>query len=552
MPITGNPQTRTPLQVLQCYPAHDGTVYGNFRSRMSADPKRPLMIFEGKTWSWEDADKAILAAARGFCKRGIKQGDRVALMARNTDRHVIVLIALSCIGAIMVPVNPDFRAAETGYALSHADVSAVVCDAERLSVVQEACRARNIAPWLVMLDGRQGRIPDLSDLMQDGEGTPLPGGVTADATCLIIFTSGTTGFPKGAMHSQRNYVLAGESFVQRMNLQPEDRAMIVLPMFHINALFYSVAGSLSAGCCMVIMPKFSASRFWDVAVESGATQVNIMEAAEVILVKRPRSEYRPEHKLHKAYGPRPPSSEIFRNEFGFTSLITGYGMTEIPGTLSSPFDGLQKQGSMGVLGRHPDPNRPWAQCRVVDDAGNDVGPNEVGEMLVKTPIVMQGYFRDPEQTRAAFRDGWFLTGDYVKRDEDGYFYFVSRKKDIIRRRGEMIASAEVENVIAAHPDVQETAVIPVEAELGEEILALIIKKPSTRIGVEEITAWCRARLADMKVPRFILFVDDLPHTPTYKVIKSKLRSDPTLKERATDTAKPYRAANKEKSDCQTA
>jgi crotonobetaine/carnitine-CoA ligase len=210
-------------------------------------------------------------------------------------------------------------------------------------------------------------------------------------------------------------------------------------------------------------------------------------------------------------------------------------MTEIPGVTCNPVEGVRKPGSMGPIGRHPDPSRPWAECRLVDDEGRDVGVGEEGELLVKTPIIMQGYFRDPEQTREAFVDGWFRTGDLVKRDEDGYFFFVSRKKDIIRRRGENIAGAELDRVIGMHPAVHEAAAIPVPAELGEdEILVLVVLKPGQRATAEDIAQWCRAHLAPQKVPRYVLFVDDLPHTPTHKVLKAQLKKDATLKSRAVD------------------
>jgi crotonobetaine/carnitine-CoA ligase len=216
-------------------------------------------------------------------------------------------------------------------------------------------------------------------------------------------------------------------------------------------------------------------------------------------------------------------------------LIGGYGMTEIPGVTCNPVEGPRKPGSMGPVGRHPDPERPWAECRVVDDEGHDVGPNEEGELLVKTPIIMQGYFRDPVQTREAFVDGWFKTGDIVRRDADGYFFFVSRKKDIIRRRGENIAGAELDRVIDAHPAVHESAAVPVPADLGEdEILVAVVLKPGERATAQEIADWCRKRLAPQKVPRYVAFLDELPHTPTHKVAKTVLKGDPTLKQRATD------------------
>ena len=193
---------------------------------------------------------------------------------------------------------------------------------------------------------------------------------------------------------------------------------------------------------------------------------------------------------------------------------------------------------MGPVGRHPDPARPWAQCRVVDDDGHDVAANVEGELWVKTPIVMQGYFRDEEQTREAFVDGWFRTGDIVRRDEDDYYYFVCRKKDIIRRRGENIAGAELDRVIGDHPAVHEAAAVAVPAELGEDdILAAVVLKPGAVADAQEIARWCREHLAPQKVPRYVLFVDALPHTPTHKVAKMVLKADKTLRQRAVDLEK---------------
>jgi crotonobetaine/carnitine-CoA ligase len=341
------------------------------------------------------------------------------------------------------------------------------------------------------------------------------------------------------MHSQRNFVMAGESNISRLWVQPDERLMVVLPMFHVNALFYSTAGALAAGCSLVLMPRFSASEFWNAAVEYGVTQVNIIEAIGRILARRPRSEFRPEHRITKVYGMRADIVAPFRGEFRIPHLLGGFGMTEIPGVCCVPFEGPDKPGSMGPVGRHPDPARKWAECKVVDDGGNEVDVDEVGELWVKHPIVMQGYFRDPEQTRAAFHDGWFMTGDLVKRDADGYFTFVSRKKDIIRRRGENIAGAEIDRVIQSHPGVFEVAALPVPSELGEdEILVAIVPKPGATLTPREIAQWCAERLAAMKVPRFVLLVDELPHTPTHKVAKQVLKADSTLRSRAVDLQSP--------------
>ena len=526
---------KTPLEVLKLYAEHDYTLLGTFASRMQRGPQRSFVVFEGRTWSWDAFHDAVQRTARVLAARGIRHGDRVALMARNHPGHPLLLFALARLGAIMVPVNPEFGVTEARYVLHHAGIAAVVCSTETLAVARAASSGIDPSPWFILLDGAADGVPALDDLIAAAPDSALPPNSGADDTCLIVYTSGTTGFPKGAMHSQRNFVTCGESFVQRMFVQPGERLMIVLPLFHINALFYSVAGTLAAGASMVIVPRFAASTFWQIALDSGATEVNIIDAIGAILMHRPRSEFRPGHRLCKVYGVRESAADTFRNDFGIPHLIGGYGMTEIPGVTCNPFEGPQKPGSMGALGRHPDPARHWAQCRVVDDAGRDVPVDAVGELVVKTPIIMQGYFRDPEQTKTAFRDGWFLTGDLVRRDADGYFFFVARKKDIIRRRGENIAGAELDRVIESHPAVQEAAAIPVPAELGEdEILVAVVLKPGQALTAQAVAQWCRERLAPQKVPRYVAFVDELPHTPTHKVAKLALRGDAALRQRAVD------------------
>jgi crotonobetaine/carnitine-CoA ligase len=526
---------KSPLDVIRAYPPHGYSLHGVFMSRLERDPGRPFIVFEGRDWSWQEFHDLAFGAANALAARGIRHGDRIAVMARNHPGHVLMLLALARLGAIMVPINPEFGVTETRYVLEHAQVSAVVCSTETLAIAREAAAGIAPAPWFALLDKAADGVPALADLVAAAPATQLPAHGSADDTCLIVYTSGTTGFPKGAMHSQRSFVTGGEAFVQRIYVQPDDRLMIVLPLFHINALFYSVAGTLAGGACMIIVPRFSATTFWQTAAATGATAVNIIEAIGTILMKRPREEFRADHRITKLYGARQPMMDTFRNEFHIPHLIGGYGMTEIPGVTCIPLEGPAKVGSMGPVGRHPDPARPWAQCRVVDDDGADVGVDEVGELIVKTPIIMQGYFRDPEQTKNAFRDGWFLTGDLVRRDADGYFFFVSRKKDIIRRRGENISGAELDRVIGEHPAVFEVAAIAVPSELGEdEILVAVVPRPGQTVTADEIAEWSRKHLAAQKVPRFVAIVEELPHTPTHKILKAKLRADTALRARAVD------------------
>lgn len=525
-----------PLEVLSSYPPHDGTLAGVLASRIAAVPDQPFLVFGARRWSYAEFGTAVGRAAALLQGRGVRAGERVGVVSANHPSTVIALFALARLGAIMVPVNPDYGVEETCYVLTHAVVSGILCAPESLARTREACRELSPAPWFMLNEPGEAGLPVFERESACAGPAPQPD-AKPDSTCLFIYTSGTTGFPKGVMHSQRNVILAGEGFVERMLLQPSDRLLAVLPLFHINAVFYSLSGTLAAGATFILVAKFSASTFWRTVAETGATEVNSIAAITSILVRRPRSEFVPGHTLNKLYGAplTPDVIDVFRNEFGVPHLIEGYGMSEIPGVLNNPYGGPHKPGSMGRPSRHPDPQVEFAQVRIADDDGNALPDGATGEIEVKTPIVMQGYFRDPEQTAAAFRGGWFRTGDLGWRDADGYYWFVARKKDIIRKRGENISGAELDRILGLHPDVLEAAAIAVPAELGEdEILAAVVRRAGTAVSAQDIAEWCRSHLAPIKVPRYVVFVESLPHTPTHRVAKFKLKADTTLLARAVD------------------
>src|SRR5262245_7485881 len=526
----------TPLEVLAHFPGHVSTLWGMLESRARAGPARPLLLFQGCVCTYGKAAARAETIARSLYARGIARGERVAIMATNSEAHVLLLLALANLGAIAVPVNPELNATEAGYIFQHAEVVAIACTSAALPAARATSRELPNAPWLILLDEESDSLVTFPDLLRPSasHGPPDAG---PDDPCLILYTSGTTGFPKGVMHSQRNFVLAGEMFIERMYLQPDDRLFVVLPLFHMNALFYSLGGALDAGPSQLLVPRFSASAFWRVAADGGATEVNILAAVGNILTRRTRSEFVAGHHLRKVYGAGMSAEtlQVFPREFGVPTLIEGYGMTEVPGICNNPFLGPQKPGSIGCPGRHPDHSRVFSEMRVLDDEGHDVPVGRTGEIAVRSPITMQGYYRDPEATAAAFRDGWFLTGDLGYRDADGYYYFVARKKDIIRRRGENVSGAEIDRVVAAHPKVLEAAAIAVPGELGEdEILLVAVPRPGQVLAPEEIADWCADRLAPFKRPRFFTLVEALPHTPTHRVAKFKLKQDPTLRARAVE------------------
>lgn len=522
-----------PLEVLRRYPAHDSTLYGLMASRAARQGDAPFLLFEGHTLSWAGFKDRVDATTRLLDRHGIQKGDRIGLMMSNSMDYIVILFATAAMGAILVPINPDLTAAEAGYIVGHARPALVFCTPQTQRTLQDA-HVPEAAHQLVVL-AAQTLGPHLSELPTDAP-TQIPHSEARDTT-LIIYTSGTTSKPKGVMHSQFNMAMVGEYFVERLHLQPDDRLLCVLPFFHINALFYSLMGTVAAGASLVIAPRFSASGFWRLAAESRATEVNIIATVGRILMRRPASEFVPGHHIRKLYGAPIPNDvhTNFRTRFGIPVLIEGYGLTEAPAICSNPYDGPRKIGSIGITTNHPNPDQPSAKMRIVNDEDRDLPDGHIGELLVKSPILMQGYYQDPEATRQAFSEGWFRTGDLVRRDGDGFYTFIARKKDIIRRRGENISGAEIDDAVAGHPDVQVAAAIPVASELGEDdILVAVVKKPDTKLSEQELHCWCRSRLNPIKVPRYIVFVDSFPYTPSHRVAKYQLRHDRTLLQRAVE------------------
>lgn len=529
----------TPLEVLQQHPPHDDTLPGLLASRCASLAAQELLAGELRGWRYGDAREASELLAGALAALGVARGDRVVFVSLNSDWAPLLLLALGRLGALLVPANPALTPQELAYVIGHCGTRLVIAAPEDLSKVQQAASQVQAAPRVIATSDLDDGAADASgvlDALRRRERAPLPAPPGPQDPLVIIYTSGTTGFPKGVVHSHRNFVLAAEAFVERLHLQPGERLMAILPFFHINALFYSFGGAIACGGTLVTTPKFSASQFWHTAARYGATQLNILAAVGNILARRDRSEFDPRHRIRKIYGGPIPAEmmRVFQREFGVPELVEGFGMSEIPGALNNPFDGVRKVGSIGLPARHPRFPQ-FAQARIADDDGRELPVGETGELQVKTPIAMLHYYNDPQQTADAFIDGWLRTGDLAWRDEDGYFFYVARKKDIIRRRGENIAGAELDRVFAEHPQIVEAAAIGVPAPLGDEdILVALVARSSPPPSPQELIDWCRPRLAAMKLPRYIVFVESLPHTPAQRVAKYVLKQDKSLRARAWD------------------
>jgi crotonobetaine/carnitine-CoA ligase len=532
-----------PGDVLALYPAHADTIPTLLGSRAQAIAGKVALEFEKRQWTYAQLDETSTVLAAELVRRGVAKGDRIALVSVNTDLSIVLFFACAKAGAIFTPLNPAATDEDLEYMLRHSHAWHVFSqpeDFERTRAILSRVTGSSAVASLEELGLAQVDSEQISRRIGEwagqATGVSLPQ-IGPDDAAIVIYTSGTTGFPKGVVHSQRNYVLAGEAFVARLHLQPSDRLLTLLPFFHINALFYSLGGAIACGGTIITARAFSASRFWNLAAETRATQFNFLAAVGTILIKRARSEFNPAHGIRKMYG-GPISEEVlrvFQEEFHVPWMVEGYGMTEIPGASCNPFLGPHVFGSIGVPAVHPRFPGSFSALSIQDDSGNELPVGETGELVVKTPIVFKRYLDDPQQTSAAFREGWFLTGDLARRDANGYFYFVARKKDIIRRRGENISGAELDRVVSSHADVQEAAAIGVPSDLGEEeILIVVVTKPGVRMEPSDVIAWCRAKLAPMKVPRYVVFADSLPHTPSHRVAKHRIKADTALIARAID------------------
>lgn len=476
-----------------------------FHDRVAATPDADWLTAGDETWTFAAAETQVARAATGLRARGIGAGDRVVVVAHNTAEVVFAWLALMEVGAVQVPANP---------AATEAERAGLVAQVQTAAVLEEA---------------------DLTELLQHEADGCAPASLNPDDVAVMIPTSGTTGRSKLVMQTHRAYVMAGEGFPFWMELTAADRLFTSLPLFHINAPAYSVLGSVAAGAGLVLLPSFSASTFLADARRTGATEFNAIGAMlEILMRQPPRSDDR-DHDLRRCYtGPSPARDRHLEIEerFGF-EIVCGYAMSESPYGLIWRH-GTRPYGTLGSPRQHPTLGHV-NDARVRVD-GQDVPVGTVGELELRNPAIMAGYYDMPDETAAVLVDGWLRTGDLVHENDDGTFTFVGREKEVIRRRGENLAPAEVEAALEAHETVAEAAVIGVPSELSEEeVKAFVTAAPAATIHPGQLHDFVVGRLARFKVPRYLEIVDELPHTPTGRIAKHQLPRERTPQE--TDFAR---------------
>jgi carnitine-CoA ligase len=465
------------------------------------------------------AAAAVAVTASRLAAAGVRAGDRVMLTSRSTPAYLVGWLSVAWLGATSVPTNPALSATELSGLLAQVEPHALVTDAELLGTdglaVPPATRVLQVGE---LTDGWSD--PSVSSL---AVGAPGPADVDETDVAVLLPTSGTTGRSKLVMQTHRAYSMAGEGFPYWMELDREDRMMTSLPLFHVNALAYSTMGSLTLGCGLVLVPRFSASKFLGWARSYGATQFNAIGAMLEILMRQPEQADDAGTPLRLCYtGPSPAKERQLEMEARLgLRIVCGYAMSETTYGMVWPH-GTRPYGTLGRPRQHPRTGEV-NHARVVDESGADLPPGEVGELWLSNPAVTPGYWGMPEETEAVLTDGWLHTGDLVVVGDDGMYTFVGRRKEVLRRRGENLSPLEVEEAVAAHPDVAEVAVVGVPSELSEDdVKAFVVAKADGDLDLVALRDFAAERLARFKVPRYWQQLAELPHTPTGRVAKHQL------------------------------
>ncbi|MCL0101852.1 AMP-binding protein [Dehalococcoidia bacterium] len=488
---------------------------------------KTFLRFPTKELTYRELDDMSNRVAQGLRHIGVARGTHVAVMLPNCPEFVHVTFALAKIGAVAVPINTEYKGEMLSHVINSSESTIFIVDGRWLDRVEViASTIGDIAKFVVkdlsssvLTDFRAETIP-FEILLGAGVG-PSEEVVHHNDLQAIMYTSGTTGPSKGVMVSHAQACTLAYEWCRFVDYRPEDSIYSPLPLFHGIAHTCGVVAALLMGSTISITERFSASRFWDDVRWSEATIGHGIFSMFQILLNMPPHPNDKDHTLRCVWLGQSSMDQAFTERFG-TRIVETYGSTEVGIATGSTY-GNWRPGSCGQV------NEAVYEVKLVDDLDAEVPVGEVGEIVVRgrEPFALTtGYYNFWEATVETFRNLWFHTGDLAKRDSDGYHFFVDRKKDSIRRRGENISAFDVETVLDSHPSVIEAAAVAVPSELGEdEIKACIVLQPGAILDPEELVAYCEERTASFMVPRYIEIRDSLPKTTTEKVEKYKLRAE---------------------------
>lgn len=495
-----------------------------FKGQVERMGASTAVLFKEQPHSWRDLDELSNRLAQGLFALGLKKGERVAAMLPNCVEMIVAYLAMLKGGGVFVPLNPQLTTAHLRYAVDHSEAKYLIHDGELAPVVEEAFGDSCPPPTRIVVGGqRASKALSWTDILSQGSDLEPSVPIRDEDDALILYTAGTTGEPKGVLHTHHNCGFVAQHWTQVFHMGPGKTALMLLPLFHAFALHCVTLPALVSGCRLVISERYHTQ--WTLeAVER--YRVNIMpmvpSMATLIINHQDLGKYDLSSLEITLMGGAIVPFELlrqWRGRFPKLEILNAYGQTESCPCCTGQWD-------VDILAKPRSVGKPWSvvELRIVDDEGRTLPPMRVGEIVYRVGSIMKGYFKDPELTAQTIRDGWLQSGDLGYVDEDGYVYIVDRKKDIIIRGGENISSMEVEEVLHRHPSVLEASVIGAPDQvLGEKVMAVVVRKPGHELSEEDLIVFCRTQLEAFKVPARVEFMDALPRNPGGKVLKRELK-----------------------------
>ncbi|MBB3179266.1 class I adenylate-forming enzyme family protein [Variovorax sp. Sphag1AA] len=490
-------------------------------ARVQAD--KECLCAAGRSYSYAEFAELSRRAATALRAQGIGAGDKVALLCFNTAGFVIAMFGAWRLGAVVVPINHKLQAPEIDYILAHSGSKLCVVDGALAAVAQ---RVGHSVTWVATDSAAEG-MPLLEALLERAEPLADEPAPASDALAQILYTSGTTGKPKGCLHTHGNVFFAAICAAAGTGLTRNERTLIAMPVWHSSPLNNWLLGTLLMGGSAVLLREYAPKPFLDalagerISFTFGAPIAFLAPLAVVPDVK----SYDFSAMRMWAYGGGPLGADMARklaDSYGSDRFVQVYGMTESGplGTVLYPEEAIAKAGSIGRSGV------PGVAIEVRGADGKRCTAGEVGEIHLRSPAIMKGYLDNPEATAAAFdAHGWYRTGDLARIDEDGFLFIVDRLRDMIITGGENVYSKEVEDVLSTHPDVQDVAVIGrPHPEWGETVTAVLVAKPGRTLDADALREFLIPKLARYKIPRGYEFVEALPRTATGKLLKHLLKA----------------------------
>jgi long-chain acyl-CoA synthetase len=485
-------------------------------------PDKMAFYFDDQGTMYKDLQNLAESCALGLQRVGVKKGDRVAIFAPSSLEFIIAWFGAVRLGAVVIPVNIMLKARESKYILENAEVHTLIVHQSQVDMVNSF---RSSLPFLKnsVVVGKQPPAGSRSfaDLISEGPSRAMMVVCAPDDTATMIYTSGTTGFPKGAMITHANLYSNVQGIIEALHLDENMIRVSVTPLFHAMGLTVNMLAVTTLGATAIIQAKLDFEEFLKANEKYRATMISGAPALHYLLAYDPRTEKYDLFSWKVAMsGSAPLPVEVLRKfeEKFKIPMIEAYGLTEVTtAATANPFSGVRKPGSVGLPLRD-------LEVKIFDDQDRDVPVGEVGEIVIRGPAVMKGYYNNPQATAETLRGGWLHTGDLGKMDEDGYVYILDRKKDMIICSGYNVYPREIEELLHTHPAVLEAAVIGIpDPKRGESPMAFIILRPGQKIKQEELIQFCRDNLAAYKVIKAVKFMEEFPRNPNRKVLKRELR-----------------------------